>query len=481
MSLVINSQFRPFTYDDMVKPLVQYKEAYDKVEQDYSTLSAQTEALKDIAERSRNPIAYEKHSRYLNDLNEVIKDFSKGMNISNRKALLDLKRRYYEDIEPIARASKKIEELSTEQRKLAASNPNLMFDRDFSSDVSIDQMMENPNLSYKTINGNDIYAKGAAIAKTLSSRINSISPTLQGQYWEIRKGYGEDEANRFLLNSGAIPELNKALEDLVDTVDAPDKLKDRVFEYARQGAISGMESNVSYQANRDYRDALEKEALETQMGKRPYITDSDGTKYYMNKAAGVLWSVDKNGVVKFNKTGDDGGSVEDNLEPDTALGNGIYKDPKKPSNKYKKGADGKFHRLSTEELATLNKNGIARINSYKSNNNKPKPDEVIMFSVDGDGNLTKITREENLKEYEQMYSDINRMKVKSISEYLGGDLNSDAAKTIKAEIASTPLTLEDIEVVSNAGNKPYFSDERILIRTKSTNSDSSGREQTHSM
>ena len=33
MQLVINSKFRPFSYDELIKPLVQYKEAYDKVKQ----------------------------------------------------------------------------------------------------------------------------------------------------------------------------------------------------------------------------------------------------------------------------------------------------------------------------------------------------------------------------------------------------------------------------------------------------------------
>ena len=55
MQLVIDSKFRPFSYDELVKPLTQYKEAYDKVEAQYSDLVSQTEQWKDIANRKKSP------------------------------------------------------------------------------------------------------------------------------------------------------------------------------------------------------------------------------------------------------------------------------------------------------------------------------------------------------------------------------------------------------------------------------------------
>ena len=58
MNLVINSKFRPFTYDEMVKPLAQYKEAYDKVEQEYSNLAIQTEALKSMIDKDKDGDLY---------------------------------------------------------------------------------------------------------------------------------------------------------------------------------------------------------------------------------------------------------------------------------------------------------------------------------------------------------------------------------------------------------------------------------------
>ena len=86
MQLVIDSKFRPFSYDELIKPLVQYKETYDKVEADYSNLAAQTEQWKDIANQTQSPEAYAMYSKYANDLNKVVDDFSKGMNMIRRMA-----------------------------------------------------------------------------------------------------------------------------------------------------------------------------------------------------------------------------------------------------------------------------------------------------------------------------------------------------------------------------------------------------------
>lgn len=105
MYLQLDTRFNPFTYDEMVKPLLYYKQAYDEAEAAYSDLATQTEAWKDIANREKSPEAFEMYQRYSGDLSRAVDDFSQGMTAKNRRALLGLKRRYAQDIAPIARAS----------------------------------------------------------------------------------------------------------------------------------------------------------------------------------------------------------------------------------------------------------------------------------------------------------------------------------------------------------------------------------------
>lgn len=147
MQLVIDSKFRPFSYDELIKPLVQYKEAYDKVEADYSNLAAQTEQWKDIANQTQSPEAYAMYSKYANDLNNIVDDFSKGMTLQNRSQLLAMKRRYASDIKPIENAANRRKELADEQRKIEAQDPTRLWQRR-ASDMSLDEFIHNPSADF---------------------------------------------------------------------------------------------------------------------------------------------------------------------------------------------------------------------------------------------------------------------------------------------------------------------------------------------
>lgn len=104
MYITINSEFKPFTYDELTKPLRDYTEAYNKVEEQYATLAQQTEAWKNIATQENSPEAYAMYKKYSDELNAVVEDFSRGMTIQNRGKLSGLKSRYASEITPIANA-----------------------------------------------------------------------------------------------------------------------------------------------------------------------------------------------------------------------------------------------------------------------------------------------------------------------------------------------------------------------------------------
>jgi hypothetical protein len=168
MQLVIDSKFRPFSYDELIKPLMQYKEAYDKVEADYSNLAAQTEQWKDIANQTQSPEAYAMYSKYANDLNKVVDDFSKGMTLQNRSQLGTLRRRYASEIIPIAKAATRKRELEEEQRKLSLQDPTRLWQRR-ASDISLDDFIKNPSLDYgQSYSGQSLLAQSSAIAQNLA-------------------------------------------------------------------------------------------------------------------------------------------------------------------------------------------------------------------------------------------------------------------------------------------------------------------------
>lgn len=123
--ITINSRFKPYSYDELVKPLLYYKEAYDKIEKDYSDLAAQAEAFKDIASQEENPEAYKLYKSYSDRLDKAMEDFSKGMNAATRKDLMKLKRDYSSTIGTISRAYQQSSEENKRRSDMLAKNPNI--------------------------------------------------------------------------------------------------------------------------------------------------------------------------------------------------------------------------------------------------------------------------------------------------------------------------------------------------------------------
>lgn len=246
MYLQLDTKFNPFTYDEMMKPLLYYKQAYDEAEAAYSDLAAQTEAWKDIANREKSPEAFEMYQRYSGDLEKAVNDFSQGMNSRNRGALLGLKRRYASDIQPIANAYKRKLELADEQRKAELSNPTMLWERK-ASDMSLDDFINDPSADYgRGISGAvlsaQVAAGASALAKELRNNPESMIELVGKDYYEYIKERGfssEAILDAIKNNSNASPVLTQLVEDTINSSGikgwADANTLDQAYAYARQG------------------------------------------------------------------------------------------------------------------------------------------------------------------------------------------------------------------------------------------------------
>lgn len=224
MYITLNSQFRPFTYDELVKPLQDYGEAYREVEEQYATLAQQTEVWKNIANQENNHDAYEMYKKYSADLNAAIEDFSRGMTIQNRSKLAGLKSRYASEITPIATAANRLKELVDERAKEELKNPSLRYERAV-EDINIDKLIKDPFLNYgKSYSGADLekmVATGAlALQKKIEEDPNGWEPILGGQYMQrkLQQGYSIDEVILAALEDPSAPkELTKLLDSALES------------------------------------------------------------------------------------------------------------------------------------------------------------------------------------------------------------------------------------------------------------------------
>lgn len=260
-SLVVNSKFQPFSFDRYLQPYQIYGQNYKEIEEQYTDLSTKAGIWDGLANEQTDPYTYKMYKTYANDLeNQASQLASEGLNAVSRKNMLNMRARYSKEIIPIEQAYNRRSKLAEEQRKLRAANPSIMFDRDFSS-ISLDSLLDNPELSYTSVSGDDLYKKGKEAAISASSRMMNVSPALQGQYWKIRQGYGADAANKFLLNQSNIPELKDAINRIVSQSGVTKENLSRAIDYTISGIMSGISYNESYQANRGYIDPAERERL----------------------------------------------------------------------------------------------------------------------------------------------------------------------------------------------------------------------------
>lgn len=260
-SLIVNSKFQPFSFERYIQPYQMYGEVYKEVENALGELATKASIWDKLANEQTDSKAYRMYKIYSDELKDKASKLAReGLNASSRQELLNMRNRYSQDIVPIEKAYNQRSKLAEEQRKLRAANPSIMFDRDFSS-ISLNDLLDNPELSYTPVSGDDLYKKGKEAAISASSRMMNVSPALQGQYWKIRQGYGADAANKFLLNQSNIPELKDAINRIVSQSGVTKENLSRAIDYTISGIMSGISYNESYQANRGYIDPAERERL----------------------------------------------------------------------------------------------------------------------------------------------------------------------------------------------------------------------------
>lgn len=147
-SLVINSRFRPFSYQEMLAPTMQATQAHQALEDAYGTLGMQAGTVEAMLNRELDEKAYNQYQGYMQGLQESADLLAReGLNPALRGSLSNLKSRYSQEIVPIQKAAERREKLAEEQRKLGN---NAIFDFNAST-TGLDRFMDNPSLNYRYI------------------------------------------------------------------------------------------------------------------------------------------------------------------------------------------------------------------------------------------------------------------------------------------------------------------------------------------
>lgn len=258
--LTINSTFKPYTFEELLKPVQLYGEEYTRQEAALGELQTKADMWKNIVNETNDPKAYKMYESYMQGIEDITNSLMEGLSPATRKGVLDMTKKYTSDIVPIENAYKRRQELVDEQRKALANDDSLLFSTDASM-LSLDQLIDNPATSYTSASRNKAHKALAEDAKALQDAIRNNpdkwKPILGDQYYERVSTYGftEDEVNAAILGDpNANPVLTGLLSQHMSKFNAFDdtqkELAYRSVAPALYNAIG--KQTISTLQNRDY-------------------------------------------------------------------------------------------------------------------------------------------------------------------------------------------------------------------------------------
>lgn len=220
--LTVGSRFRPFSYDELVRPLQEATQSHKLLEDAYSELSTKASVWENIADQTKDPVAYSLYKNYSNDLKKQADILNaQGLTPDSRKSMLDLRSRYSSDIVPIEQAYTRRRELAEEQRKARMQDPTIMFQRDANT-LSLDDFLSNPEFDYGASYSGALLEKQAGdaaanFAKAITNNPRKWESILGSQYYQtyLQLGYTPAEIFSFSIDDPAAP---KPLKELANNV-----------------------------------------------------------------------------------------------------------------------------------------------------------------------------------------------------------------------------------------------------------------------
>lgn len=262
--LVIGSKFKPFSYEEILAPIIAAEQEHQRIENEYADLAVKSNVWEEMANEQTDPYAYNMYKTYSNDLEKQADQLVReGLTPASRQNMLRMKQRYSSDIIPIEQAYKRRQELIDEQRKLLAQDNTLMFDRNASM-LSLDDLIRNPQLTYQSYSGATLAKQvGTAaqnLAKAMRDNPRKWNEILNSQYFEtmMQQGYTPEEILLASVDNKSAPkELRNIVEDAITSSGIRNwndrNTLNRAYEYARQGLWNAVgETKYQVQTNRAY-------------------------------------------------------------------------------------------------------------------------------------------------------------------------------------------------------------------------------------
>lgn len=293
-SLVINSQFKPFSYQEMLAPTLMATQAHQELENQYGELATKASVWEEMANEQTDPYAYKMYKTYANDLEEQAGQLAReGLNAASRRDMLNMRARYSKEITPIEQAYTARQKQAEQQQQALLQDPTLLLSRRAST-TSLDDYIRNPQLAYEAYSGKLITAQAAsaasALAKEMQEKPRKWRSILGNSYYEtmMQKGFSSQAVLQAIQdNPDAAPQLTRIVEDAINSSGVRDwgdqATIARAIDYAKQGLWSAV-GETQYQTLDNWRAKMaEQEAMQKRAEKRAAAAkEAESNKYKVN-------------------------------------------------------------------------------------------------------------------------------------------------------------------------------------------------------
>lgn len=252
----INSRFNPFTFDELIKPVQMYQQAYDTFNQNLQNTVGSQELIKSRMNDEEYQQFINTHGDTNAELQNIVNDFhSNGLSNNSKKALWGLQTKSAAQLDLVNNAYKRKQQYYDNIQTIQMNNPNLIVKP---GSININDYM-NPNTIKSPFihNTNEDFEMGKVLGSQLS-KINydsGIDNTKFGNY-----GYIESYKKQGVTYNDVLDALNgkvttksnvasAMLNDMINnamqkynTGDYTDE--DRAF--IRQRIVDGIISGIDY-------------------------------------------------------------------------------------------------------------------------------------------------------------------------------------------------------------------------------------------
>ena len=161
--LTSNAQFKPYTFEEMLKPLAMAAQEYNAIEEGIAELGSKADLMRMYASEEPDSDWAKKYNEYANDLDKQAESLAKyGLNTTSRQGLLNLKRTYSTSVTPIEQAVAARKEAYKYRDTIRAKDNTAMFKN---NTLSLSDFMNGKEGDNTYISGKDVMARVASKAQ----------------------------------------------------------------------------------------------------------------------------------------------------------------------------------------------------------------------------------------------------------------------------------------------------------------------------